>query len=72
MAEANPLLQGFGDHPKHAIADVIAVPVVHRLEAVELQREDQDRLTRFRRRAAKLLALVRKAFAVEQAGHSVR
>jgi diguanylate cyclase (GGDEF)-like protein len=71
MTRPDALLQGGGDHAQHTIADVIAVTVVHRLEPVELEREDDQRLAGFRGRAAELFAPVSKTLAVEQAGHSI-
>ncbi len=60
-----------GDHPQHLVADIIAVAVVDRLEAVELERQDDQLLPVGRRPAAQLLAAVGEALAVEQAGHAV-
>ncbi len=71
MARANALLQRRRDHPQHCVADVIAVAVVDRLEPIELERENDQRLVFLDRGLAKLLALIGKTLAVEQPGHSI-
>ena len=42
VAGPGQLLERRSDHPQHLVADVIAVTVVDRLEAVELQRKDDQ------------------------------
>ena len=64
-------LQRSRDHPKHTVANVIAVAVVDRLEAVKLERQDDDRCRlppRVRRSSAPLVA---EPLAIEQSGHAV-
>jgi len=72
MPRPDALLERGRDHPQHSVPDIIAMAIVDRLEAVELERKDDQRMAAFRGGAAQLLALVGKALAVEQAGHSVR
>ena len=72
FALAGNLLHAGGDQSKHAIAYVITVPIVDSLEAVELDRQNDELPPVHFGLKSKILSLVGKALAIQQARHAVR
>jgi len=63
--------QGVGDALQEPVPGLVAVLVVDRLEAIDLQRDDDEVLPPHRGRGAQLTRAVGKALAVVEAGHEV-